>query len=164
MTNHKNYLSDEELECLMCEIESKDLVFAPPDIQEQVLNVLDETLHVITERSNTDKIREFKRYRFRVLATVAAAVVAVFVLPRVENLQQHTMPEKPSAKQDFLKKGRYKTKEEANNFEKWLIKMLNARNPQKGYNLTDGGEGTVGIVRSDEWKRKQKSEWTLQAR
>lgn len=38
MTNHKNYLSDEELECLMCEIESKDLVFAPPDIQEQVLN------------------------------------------------------------------------------------------------------------------------------
>lgn len=124
MTNHKNYLSDEELQSLMCEIESKDLVFAPPDIQEQVLNVLDETPHVITERSNTDKIREFKRYRFRVLATVAAAVVAVFVLPRVENLQQHTMPEKPSVKQEFLKKGRYKTKEEALNDSGLLENML----------------------------------------
>lgn len=138
MTNHKNYLSDEELQSLMCEIESKDLVFAPPDIQEQVLNVLDETPHVITERSNTDKIREFKRYRFRVLATVAAAVVAVFVLPRVENLQQHTMPEKPSAKQDFLKKGRYKTKEEALNDSSMLENMLgnvNIFSDKDKYNL-----------------------------
>ena len=138
MTNHKNYLSDEELEFLMCEIESKDLVFAPPDIQEQVLNVLDETPHVITERSNTDKIREFKRYRFRVIATVAAAVVAVFVLPRVENLQQHTMPEKPSAKQDFLKKGRYKTKEEALNDSSMLENMLgnvNIFSDKDKYNL-----------------------------
>ena len=138
MTNHKNYLSDEELECLMCEIESKDLVFAPPDIQEQVLNVLDETPHVITERSNTDKIREFKRYRFRVIATVAAAVVAVFVLPRVENLQQHTMPEKPSAKQDFLKKGRYKTKEEALNDSSMLENVLgnvNIFSDKDKYNL-----------------------------
>ena len=138
MTNHKNYLSDEELQSLMCEIESKDLVFAPPDIQEQVLNVLDETPHVITERSNTDKIREFKRYRFRVIATVAAAVVAVFVLPRVENLQQHTMPEKPSAKQDFLKKGRYKTKEEALNDSSMLENMLgnvNIFSDKDKYNL-----------------------------
>ena len=138
MTNHRSYLSDEELEYLMCEIESKDLVFAPPDIQEQVLNVLDETPHVITERSNTDKIREFKRYRFRVLATVAAAVVAVFVLPRVENLQQHTMPEKPSAKQDFLKKGRYKTKEEALNDSSMLENMLgnvNIFSDKDKYNL-----------------------------
>ena len=138
MTNHKNYLSDEELECLMCEIESKDLVFAPPDIKEQVLNALDETPHVITERSNSDKIREFKRYRFRVLATVAAAVVAVFVLPRVENLQQHTMPEKPSAKQDFLKKGRYKTKEEALNDSSMLENMLgnvNIFSDKDKYNL-----------------------------
>ena len=138
MTNHRSYLSDEELEYLMCEIESKDLVFAPPDIQEQVLNVLDETPHVISERSNIDKIREFKRYRFRVLATVAAAVVAVFVLPRVENLQQHTMPEKPSAKQDFLKKGRYKTKEEALNDSSMLENMLgnvNIFSDKDKYNL-----------------------------
>ena len=138
MTNHKNYLSDEELECLMCEIESKDLVSAPPDIQEQVLNALDETPHVITERSNSDKIREFKRYRFRVLATVAAAVVAVFVLPRVENLQQHTMPEKPSVKQEFLKRGRYKTKEEALNDSSMLENVLgnvNIFSDKDKYNL-----------------------------
>lgn len=138
MTNHKNYLSDEELQSLMCEIESKDLVFAPPGIQEQVLSALDETSHLTKERSNADKIREFKRYRFRVLATVAAAVVAVFVLPRVENLQQHTMPEKPSAKQDFLKKGRYKTKEEALNDSSMLENMLgnvNIFSDEDKYNL-----------------------------
>lgn len=137
MMNHRNYLSDEELECLMCEIESKDLVFAPPDIQEQVLNVLDETPH-ITERSNTDKIREFKRYRFRVLATVAAAVVAVFVLPRVESLQSNTLPEKPSVKQEVLKKGRYKTKEEALNDSSLFENVLGGVNifaDKNQYNL-----------------------------
>ena len=138
MTNHRNYLSDEELEYLMCEIESKDLVFAPPGIQEQVLSALDETSHLTKERSNADKIREFKRYRFRVLATVAAAVVAVFVLPRVESLQQNTMPEKPSAKQEFFKKGRYKTKEEALNDSGMLENMLgnvNIFSDKDKYNL-----------------------------
>lgn len=115
MTNHRNYLSDEELERLMSEIESKDMVFAPPGIQEQVLRALDETSYVTKERSHADKIREFKRYRFRVIATVAAAVIAVFVLPKVENLQSNTTPEQPIVRQEILKKGRYKTKEEALN-------------------------------------------------
>ena len=138
MTNHRNYLSDEELEHLMCEIESKDLVFAPPGIQEQVLSALDETPHVTKERSNADKIREFKRYRFRVLATVAAAVIAVLVLPKVESLQQNTMPEKPIVKQEVLRKGRYKTKEEALNDSGMLENMLgnvNIFSDKDKYNL-----------------------------
>lgn len=48
------------------------------------------------------------------------------------------------------------TQEEAKNFEILLIDKLDTMNPDKGYNLTKGGEGTVGVVRSDEWKEKQR--------
>lgn len=46
------------------------------------------------------------------------------------------------------------TKEEADNFEKILIKQLNTRDPSYGYNLTDGGEGTCGHKMSEESRRK----------
>lgn len=48
------------------------------------------------------------------------------------------------------------TQEEAKNFEILLIDKLDTMNPDKGYNLTKGGEGTVGVVRSDEWREKQR--------
>lgn len=46
------------------------------------------------------------------------------------------------------------TKEEADNFEKILIKELGTMNPDKGYNLTKGGEGLLGYVPSEERRRK----------
>ena len=47
------------------------------------------------------------------------------------------------------------TKEEANNFEKLLIKQLNAKNRLYGYNLTDGGSDGCGRIVSEETRRKQ---------
>lgn len=52
------------------------------------------------------------------------------------------------------------TKEEADNFEVLLINKLDTMNPDKGYNLTKGGEGSVGVVRSDEWRKKTKTSQT----
>lgn len=46
------------------------------------------------------------------------------------------------------------TKEEADNFEKILIKQLDTRNPLFGYNLTDGGEGSCGHKLSEEARQK----------
>ena len=48
------------------------------------------------------------------------------------------------------------TKEEADNFEKILIKALNTRNNAHGYNMTDGGDGTSGHHHSEESIQKQK--------
>jgi group I intron endonuclease len=41
-----------------------------------------------------------------------------------------------------------------NERETFYIKMLDSRNIEKGYNLTDGGDGLLGMKRSDETKRK----------
>ena len=45
------------------------------------------------------------------------------------------------------------TKEELNYWEQYYIKELNTKVPN-GYNLTDGGEGAVGIIVSAETRKK----------
>lgn len=47
-----------------------------------------------------------------------------------------------------------KTKVEMDFYERELIKFLDFRNSEKGYNLTDGGEGASGALFSEEHKRK----------
>lgn len=47
------------------------------------------------------------------------------------------------------------TKEEADNFEILLIAKLDTTNPKKGYNLSSGGGGSFGIIRSQEYREKQ---------
>lgn len=46
------------------------------------------------------------------------------------------------------------TKDEANRMEKILIILYNTKNPQYGYNLTDGGEGVSGYKMTEEQKEK----------
>lgn len=46
------------------------------------------------------------------------------------------------------------TKDEADNFETILIKKLETKNPDKGYNLTNGGDGMVEFRHTEESKKK----------
>ena len=48
------------------------------------------------------------------------------------------------------------TKQEADNFEKLLIKKLNTTNNSFGYNITAGGEGVFGLHQSEESINKYK--------
>lgn len=48
------------------------------------------------------------------------------------------------------------TKEEADNFERLLIKMFNTTDGNNGYNLTDGGDGMTGFKHSSETKEKMR--------
>ena len=71
------YLTDAELECLIRETEQAELVPAAPDLQDMILEALEPEISVLKEpgeRSAQEKVIEFKRYRFRELTTVAAAV------------------------------------------------------------------------------------------
>ncbi len=129
MRKYMEYLSDEELESLMQEIEQNELVSAPPDLQDQILEVLAQEAKAPAERSARDKIIEYKRFRFQVMTTVAAAVLAVFLLPRLESLQQQEIEiVKPIAKHEFAMQSRYKTKEEALNDSGMLETMLGGVN------------------------------------
>lgn len=109
MKENMGYLTDTELESMVRELERNDLVPAPPDLQNQILETLD-----MEERRCREKVIAFKRYRFRVMTTVAAAVLVVLLLPRLENLQQRERDfMKPMQKQEYVIQSRYETKEEA---------------------------------------------------
>ena len=116
MMKYMEYLTDTELESLILEVEQNELVSALPNLQDQILEVLDQEAKALEEQKVRDKIIEFKRYRFRVMTTVAAAVLAVFLLPRLEGLQQQqTETTQPLTKHEMVMKGRYETKEDALN-------------------------------------------------
>lgn len=95
MKKDVEYLTDTELENLIQMVEQKELLPAPPDLKEQILGTLGE-----------ENIIAFKRYRFRVLTAVAAAVLVIFLLPGYESSQQHRPREE-------VRQSRYATKEEA---------------------------------------------------
>ena len=67
-----NYISDDELERLINQVEQEELVAAPPDLMESIL-----------EAAGKTKKKEFTVYCFRVITSVAAAVVLVFLLPEL---------------------------------------------------------------------------------
>lgn len=104
MSLENEYLSDEELEMLICEIEQSDLVMAPPSIREKVLEE--------ARSKNTD----FIRYCFRVVASVAAAIILLFLLPGISGNMlpkvTEAYEEKIPSRQEVLAMQEYATKEE----------------------------------------------------
>ncbi len=129
MMKYMEYLTDAELDSLIQEIEQKELVPTPPDLQEQILEVLAQEAKVLEERNARDKVIEYKRYRFRVMTTVAAVVLVVFLLPKLESLQQQeTELPQPPVKHEIVMKNRYETKEEALSDSGMLETMLGGVN------------------------------------
>lgn len=110
-----SYLSDEELNAMICEIESGDLVMAPPGIKENVL------------RKVANKKKEFVTYCFRVVLSAAAAIVLMFLLPTNIDITVHD--EKIPTKQEVLEK-------EALNSRGLLEKILDNVEVLKSNNLS----------------------------
>ena len=110
-----SYLSDEELNAMICEIESGDLVMAPPGIKGNVL------------RKVANKKKEFVTYCFRVVLSAAAAIVLMFLLPTNIDITVHD--EKIPTKQEVLEK-------EALNNRGLLEKILDNVEVLKNNNLS----------------------------
>ena len=138
------YLTDAQLEHLIQEIEQNELVPVTPNLKDMILEVLEENCleaKVLEkepnaqgqdERNAQDKVLEFKRYRFRVLTTVAAAVLLVLWLPKFEGLQKRENElGKLLAKyeyHEYMSQTRYESKEEALNDSSMLETMLGGVN------------------------------------
>ena len=77
------YLSEEELEQLILQVEQSELVAAPPSLYEDCIQggkiSVQETLE-----DKREKAIEFRRYCFQVITSVAAAIAIVFGLPHME--------------------------------------------------------------------------------
>lgn len=83
------YLTDDELEQLIAHVESHELVAAPPDLMEMILEQADKK-ESYEERGTLiyrDKKKEYRRYCFQVITSMAAAVALVFLLPNLQKSQ-----------------------------------------------------------------------------
>jgi len=113
MSKEFNYISDEALEQLIAQVEQDELVAAPPDLMEYILEALEpegEPLEesvqyaepmetkVLPVAARTTRKKEFYAYCFRVITSVAAAIVLVFLLPELTE----GMEEKKFASSDFI--------------------------------------------------------------
>lgn len=110
-----SYLSEEELENLILDIEENDLVSAPPELLNQVLNVIESSEQYIKNpialEVQRKKTIEFRKYCFQVITSVAAAIVVVFLFPTSTQIQKSELPSIPS-KDMILAKQIVKSKED----------------------------------------------------
>lgn len=130
-----SYLSEEELENLIVDIEKNDLVSAPPELLNQVLSVIEEDSEqyikdTIALEIQQKKTIEFRKYCFQVITSVAAAIAFVFLFPTSTQIQKSELPSIPSkdmilarqvikSKEDILGNKEIKLEEFFNDME-WL--------------------------------------------
>lgn len=84
MRQRMEYLMDEELNQLIADVEKYDLVAAPPDLAAGILSCLEDD----QQKEELIKVKEYRSYCLRVWTSVAAAIVMVFLLPKLMNIQQ----------------------------------------------------------------------------
>lgn len=66
------YINDEELMKLISDIETNDMVVAPPSIKEEVLSKVD----------HNKKVIEYKKFRNKVILAVAAILLISIFMPK----------------------------------------------------------------------------------
>lgn len=140
MTENK-YLSDEELEKLILDVEEEKLILAPPDLLENILSSVDdfeekisfepsriEIEDTITEISKPPEIidfnqkkSEFRKYCFRVVSSMAAAIALLILIPGIIGVQESEIPSKASVVSEKVR-----TREEAiGSSKKSIMKTIN---------------------------------------
>ena len=121
---------------MILELEQHDMVPAPPDLQEQILDALKQetpsretvALKSLEDRSRQGKIRAFRRFRFQVLTAVAATVLVVLLLPKFEDFLKPLQKQEYVEKQESVIQSRYETKEEALNDSGMLETLMGGVN------------------------------------
>lgn len=124
---HMEYLTENDLKSLVLELEQGELVAAPPNMLDEILDTLEQEMSEQQMRKRQEKIVAYRRYRFQVLTTVVAAVLAVIFLPKLANLQQQK-EDFVEHKYEFKVQSRYETKEDALNDRGLLEKVLGGEN------------------------------------
>ena len=138
MKLEKNYLSDKELDQFILNIEENELVKAPPDILDKVISQIetiskkdiingnDEKIEAQKELENRaiqNKAKEFRAYCFRVITSVAAAIIFVFLLPQLFTTEQFNLLEEQKILSEI-----YQTKENRFNDTNILSQLLGEKN------------------------------------
>lgn len=146
MSEHNTYLTDEELNQLIADVEVNEMVSAPPDMAEEILMRLYMQSNNLSEmtkaKDRNAREKEFRLYCFRVITSVAAAIMLLFVMPKAGELNlkfSEVMQENMVGGQEQMTP-RYATKEDALNDRSLWTEAF-------GNNKLFGGEYQVGIFR-----------------
>ena len=104
------YLTEEELNALIREVEMTEMTSAPPDLLDDILQKID-----LAELAKPPRIvciekrrKEYRRFCIQVASSVAAAIVLLFMLPAFSGGKEMTVP----AKEQVLAASDVKSKEE----------------------------------------------------
>ena len=120
MTENK-YLSDEELEKLILDVEEEKLILAPPDLLENILSSVDDSSKPPEIVDFAQKKSEFRKYCFRVVSSMAAAIALLILIPGIIGVQESEIPSKASVVSEKVR-----TREEAiGSSKKSIMKTIN---------------------------------------
>lgn len=125
MSLENEYLSDQELEVLILEIEQNDMVMAPPELLSKIVSGVEsiekeETDKLVLIQRKKDVRKEYVQYCFRVCASVAAAIAMIFIMPKFAYAKTAEIP----TKQEVLANEKYATREEVLDETNFLMKLL----------------------------------------
>ena len=121
------YLTEEELNALIREVEMTEMTSAPPDLLDDILQKID-----LAELAKPPRIlriekrrKEFRRFCIQVASSVAAAIVLIFMLPGLSGGKEMSVP----AKEQVLAASDVKPKEEVlkRSDNKLMSKIGNSR-------------------------------------
>ena len=84
MMETDKYLSDEELDRLINDVESEDLIAAPAQIQSEVLKAIEKEN---SASHHKNKVVELYRYSAKVVFAIAAALLLLFITPGITGSQ-----------------------------------------------------------------------------
>lgn len=152
MILHNEYLTDEELELFISEVEG-DLVPAPPEMADRIANVLwkevqvkenneaEKTRSKTAQNKKTGKRREFAAYCFRVAMSVAAAIAFMCILPNLPGFDENGVEsevQEYADKEAYLKENgseprqevytAYPTREEVLNDKSLMQRLMEGEN------------------------------------
>lgn len=150
MKFENTYLSDEELEQLILNVEQNELVAAPPDLLDEILagvevqqgdlkQMMGTQQEPVQEairqnRCSENKGKEFRRYCFRVVTSAAAAIALVFFAPNMENAPKLEVPSRQEVEETSL------TREEVLDDSGILTQIFGGSKLfDKEFNLFNGG-------------------------
>lgn len=125
----QEYLTDEELDALICEVEMTEMTMAPPDLLDDILQRIDatddiehedwnesETKETVSEPAKPPRMnriekrrKEYRRFCIQVASSAAAAILLIFMLPLLTGGQDTAVP----AKDKVLAEAGIKPREEA---------------------------------------------------
>lgn len=104
------YLTDEQLQRLIMDVEEHEMVAAPPDLMDTILRKAKAAPIAAPCENPAAGKREFRRYCIRVMVSVAASIALLFAIPELSSAGE-PQPQLPTKAEVMAREG-CRTREE----------------------------------------------------